>query len=161
MHHHQKRHLLQAFLINKVISNTWTETLDWWQRHLLLPGKKSRKLTLAALLGRKLVLWYKYINMQNNNLYNIRPIESSRNTLMYVARNAGEIGGSLGIHGRSNTIQQIANKNKWLLRPRMHRILVNLWQPSLTLPPHLIYFLFANAKERRDSKWFGWTGLRG
>ena len=53
---------------------------------------------------------------------------------MYVARYAGEIGGSLGIHGRSNTIQQIANKNKWLLRPRVHTILVNLWQPSTT--PH-------------------------
>ena len=56
---------------------------------------------------------------------------------MYVARYAGEIGGSLGIHGRSNTIQQIANKNKWLLRPRVHTILVNLWQPSTTLHPTL------------------------
>ena len=63
---------------------------------------------------------------------------------MYVARYAGEIGGSLGIHGRSNTIQQIANKNKWLLRPRVHTILVNLWQLSTTPPPHLVYFLLAN-----------------
>ena len=48
---------------------------------------------------------------------------------MYVARYGGEIGGS-------NTIQKIANKNKWLLRPRVHTILVNLRQPSTTPPPH-------------------------
>ena len=52
---------------------------------------------------------------------------------MYVARYAGEIGGSLGIHGRSNTIQQIANKNKWLLRPRVHTIQIC---GSRLQPPH-------------------------
>ena len=48
---------------------------------------------------------------------------------MYVARYGGEIGGS-------NAIQKIANKNKWLLRSRVHSILVNLRQPSTTPPPH-------------------------
>ena len=56
---------------------------------------KTRKLTLVALLRRKLFLWYKYINMQHNTLYNIRPIEKSRNTLMYVTRYVWEMGGAL------------------------------------------------------------------
>ena len=41
-----------------------------------------------------------------------------------------EIGGSHGIPGCSNTMQQIANKNKWLLWPRVHTILFSCGSPS-------------------------------
>ena len=70
-------------------------------------------------------MWYKYINMQHNTLYNIRPIEKSRNTLMYVTRYAWEMGGALV----SVVVATPVNKNNLLLQTRVHTILLQTPSP--------------------------------